>query len=151
MAKFLYQAILTPDDEGGYSVEFPDLPGCISEGDTYEEAVWMAADAAKTWLASCMAHGGIIPEHTRHEVPQGCEQVVLFLEAEPDYVLVGEVVSAAEAARMLGISAGRVSHMINAGILQGCRKGRHTLVSLASVQARMNSVHGPGRPKAAQA
>ncbi len=33
------QVILIPDETGGYTVEAPSLPGCISEGDTREEAL----------------------------------------------------------------------------------------------------------------
>ena len=51
MSKFIFQAILTPEEEGGYSVEFPDLPGCFSCGDTFNDAVAMGADAAKTYVA----------------------------------------------------------------------------------------------------
>lgn len=36
MSKYIYPAVFHPGepDEGGYTVTFPDLPGCISEGDT---------------------------------------------------------------------------------------------------------------------
>ena len=52
MGKYIFQAFLTPEDEGGYSVEFPDLPGCFSCGDTFHDAVAMGADAAKTYRFS---------------------------------------------------------------------------------------------------
>ena len=34
-----FQVVLEPSDEGGYTVYVPSLPGCISEGDTAEEAM----------------------------------------------------------------------------------------------------------------
>lgn len=37
-------------DEGGYVVTFPDLPGCITCGDTIERAVENAKDAKQAWL-----------------------------------------------------------------------------------------------------
>lgn len=35
---FEYNAVFTSDKEGGFSVSVPELPGCFSEGDTFEEA-----------------------------------------------------------------------------------------------------------------
>ncbi len=48
--KLVYPAYFYPCEEGGYTVTFPDLPGCITEGDTLLEAMDMAADAASGWL-----------------------------------------------------------------------------------------------------
>jgi predicted RNase H-like HicB family nuclease len=40
MAEMLsYKVVLEPAEEGGYTVYVPSLPGCISEGDTYDEAL----------------------------------------------------------------------------------------------------------------
>lgn len=38
--------------EGGYVVTFPDLPGCITEGDTLDEAKKMAKDAVELYIQS---------------------------------------------------------------------------------------------------
>jgi predicted RNase H-like HicB family nuclease len=49
--KLSYPAIFYPWDEGGgYTVEVPDLPGCVSEGDSLPEAILMGADAASGWV-----------------------------------------------------------------------------------------------------
>ena len=49
---------LTPDpDQGGYVVSFPDLPGCLSYGETIEEAVKNAADAKAAWLKAAIEDG----------------------------------------------------------------------------------------------
>lgn len=46
-----YKSEIVPDAaEGGFVVSFPDLPGCISCGDTVEEAVKNATDAKRAWL-----------------------------------------------------------------------------------------------------
>ena len=39
-----------PAEEGGFWVEVPALPGCISEGDTFEEALANIREAAEGWL-----------------------------------------------------------------------------------------------------
>ena len=58
-----YQIELTPDpDEGGYVASFPDLPGCLSSGDTAEEALANAIDAKKAWLEAAIEEGLSIPE-----------------------------------------------------------------------------------------
>jgi len=44
MAKYVYPAILTPEAEGGYSVLFPDLEGCYTQGDDLADALDMAKD-----------------------------------------------------------------------------------------------------------
>lgn len=43
--------IVEDKDEGGFVVSFPDLPGCITCGETVESAVANAMDAKKEWLA----------------------------------------------------------------------------------------------------
>ena len=58
-----YRMVLTPDpDEGGYAVSFPDLPGCLSVGDTIDEAVANAEDAKREWLAVAIEDGYPINE-----------------------------------------------------------------------------------------
>jgi len=48
--KLIYPACFYPAEKGGYTIIFPDLPGCVTEGDTLSEAVDMAIDAASGWL-----------------------------------------------------------------------------------------------------
>ena len=43
---------LGADEGGGWLASFPDLPGCISDGETPEEALHNAAEAASAWLAA---------------------------------------------------------------------------------------------------
>jgi predicted RNase H-like HicB family nuclease len=44
------QVVLEPSDEGGYTVYAPALPGCISEGDTLEEALANIKEAIELYL-----------------------------------------------------------------------------------------------------
>ncbi len=50
-----------PEDNSSWGVTFPDLPGCVSEGDTFEEAVHAAREALSGHLASLRADGDPIP------------------------------------------------------------------------------------------
>lgn len=52
---------LLAEDGGGFAIEYPDLPGCISDGETHEEALENGADAVKAYLLSCVKHGDPIP------------------------------------------------------------------------------------------
>lgn len=56
--KLIYPAIFTRFDDGtGYTVEFPDLPGCVTEGKNLIEAIEMAEDAAAGWVLDEMEEG----------------------------------------------------------------------------------------------
>lgn len=52
---------LGDEDGGGYLIEFPDLPGCMSDGETIEEAVANGADAMHGWIEAMRAAGREIP------------------------------------------------------------------------------------------
>jgi predicted RNase H-like HicB family nuclease len=45
-----FKVVLEPSDEGGFTVYIPSLPGCISEGDTIEEALKNIEEAAELYL-----------------------------------------------------------------------------------------------------
>ena len=45
MAKYVYPAIFTPEESGGYSIRFPDIENCFTCGDNLTEAMEMANDA----------------------------------------------------------------------------------------------------------
>jgi predicted RNase H-like HicB family nuclease len=56
-----YIALVHKDEGTSYGVSFPDLPGCISAGDTFEEAVANAAEALAGHLALMRVDGDDIP------------------------------------------------------------------------------------------
>lgn len=47
-----YEVVLEPSDEGGYTVYVPALRGCVSEGETEDEALENIKDAINLWLDS---------------------------------------------------------------------------------------------------
>ncbi len=63
-----YEVVLIPAEEGGYTVVAPALPGCISEGDTEEEALENIGDAIQGWLAVAKKHGLYIPDLDRVKI-----------------------------------------------------------------------------------
>ena len=48
--RLTYEVVLEPSEEGGYTVYVPALRGCVSEGDTEEEALENIKDAIVLWL-----------------------------------------------------------------------------------------------------
>jgi antitoxin HicB len=52
---------LSEEEGGGYLVEFPDLPGCMSDGETVEEAIANGEDAKRCWIAAMKEAGRPIP------------------------------------------------------------------------------------------
>lgn len=58
-----YKLEVEPDmDEGGFVVTYPDLPGCITCGETIDEAYKNAEDAKKCWIEAALEEGIAIPE-----------------------------------------------------------------------------------------
>lgn len=58
-----YRVILEPDDEaGGFSIWVPVLPGCVSQGDTREEALANIREAIQAYIESSLKHGEPVPE-----------------------------------------------------------------------------------------
>lgn len=55
---------LSQEDGGGYLITFPDLPGCMSDGDTPEEALENGKDAFQGWIAAAEMEKIPIPRPT---------------------------------------------------------------------------------------
>ena len=69
MSEYTYTIILEPDpEEGGYTVTVPALPGCVTQGETIEEAIVMAKDAIRLFIETLIAEGQPVPQE--HEHPQ---------------------------------------------------------------------------------
>ena len=67
MSEYQYTIILHPDtEEGGYTVTVPALPGCITQGETLEEAIAMAKDAIRLHVETLIACGEQVPEEREH-------------------------------------------------------------------------------------
>lgn len=70
IAKVLkYTVVFEPSEEGGYVASVPALPGCMSQGGTFEEAVRMIKDAISGYLAVLKEKG--------EEIPRESEEVVI--------------------------------------------------------------------------
>lgn len=59
--------IVREQEEGGYVLHCPELPGCITCGETIQEGLEMLEDAKKCWFTACLEDGVSIPEPARLE------------------------------------------------------------------------------------
>jgi len=58
-----YKLELVPDiEEGGYAACWPELPGCVTCGNTVEDAIRNAEDAKYAWIEAALEDGMTIPE-----------------------------------------------------------------------------------------
>lgn len=66
-----FEILLEPAEEGGFVVTVPALPGCVSEGDTREEALENIKDAIEGYLEVLRRHGDIPAAGIMHLAQSG--------------------------------------------------------------------------------
>ena len=75
MKKLLYPACFYPcEEQEGYTVVVPDLPGCVTQGKSLIDAIGMAVDAASGWVLDEMEDGKPIPPASKIEDVQADER-----------------------------------------------------------------------------
>jgi len=60
-----YRVFLSSEPEGGYTVHVPSLPGCITYGETLDEALKMAKEAIELYLEELKERGESIPDDSK--------------------------------------------------------------------------------------
>lgn len=68
MSKLAYRVVIEPlsgEDGGGYFATVPDLPGCMSDGETPQDALLNVQDAILCWIEGAREMGRDIPQPTR--------------------------------------------------------------------------------------
>jgi len=63
-------------EEGGYIVSIPEMPGCVTEAETFEEGLLMVQDALEGLLEVARKYGDPIPEQFRDLVPEATPRPV---------------------------------------------------------------------------
>ncbi len=56
------QIMIHPADEGGYYAEVPSLPGCYSQGETWEETITNIREAIDLYIEDMIANGEEVPD-----------------------------------------------------------------------------------------
>jgi predicted RNase H-like HicB family nuclease len=62
-----YTVLLEPEADGGYVVSVPALPGCISQGDTREQALANIREAIALYVEDCLDAGDPVPTEAGKE------------------------------------------------------------------------------------
>ena len=102
MKNIIYPAVFHKAEEGGYWVEFPDLPGCVTEADTLEEAVVMAGDALFVWF-----------DDEQQEQPAPSAVSDIKVEGDDFVTLVKAEPYESEAALILGVDRSYFTYIIS--------------------------------------
>ena len=63
-----YRVTIEQDEDGVFVAEVPALPGCITQGNTRQEAIANAKEAIELYLESLEAHGEPIPPSIHEEI-----------------------------------------------------------------------------------
>lgn len=80
---YVYPAVFHPNDDGSYTITFPDLPGCISEGKSLENALNMAQKVLKQHLDVLYEYKEKIPAPSDHkELKVDASDFVNLIRAE---------------------------------------------------------------------
>jgi len=61
MRSLNYRILLRKEPEGGYTVTVPTLPGCVTFGETVDEAIAMAREAIELYIEGMLARGEEVP------------------------------------------------------------------------------------------
>lgn len=126
MENIIYPAIFHKLEEGGYWVEFPDLPGCLTEADTLEEAYNMAGDVLYVWfcddaqehvtpseISSIKTAGKDFVSLVKAE-PYESEAAIKFRAAEEiENGLAARKLNRNQAALILGVDRSYLTYIIN--------------------------------------
>ena len=83
MSEYVYPAIFHANDDGSYTITYPDLPGCISEGKDLGNAMYMAASALSQWVEYLAKRKETVPPSSRlQDVAAGDGEFVNLIRAE---------------------------------------------------------------------
>ncbi len=83
MAEYVYPAVFRANEDGSFTVMYPDLPGCITEGKDLANAMYMAQTALTQWIEYLTDKKEEIPSaHTMQETPAEAGEFVNLIRAD---------------------------------------------------------------------
>lgn len=86
MNKYSYPAVLTPEENGTFSVYFPDLEGCYTCGDNITEAIMMAEDVLAFTLYQFEKSGKAIPQPSNYkDIALNADEFINYIACDTLY------------------------------------------------------------------
>lgn len=83
MAEYVFPAVFHPNTDGTFTITFPDLPGCISEGKSLGNAMSMAQDALAQWVEYLQSEKQTVPVASAPQsVTTAGEEFVTLIRAD---------------------------------------------------------------------
>lgn len=140
--RYVYPAIFTENELGGYNVQFVDFENGYTCGDDMEDAVAMASEVMWLLIDDYLQLDKPLPKPT---YPQEHEGLLVAVSVDVDTER--GMLTTRMAASLLGVSDARVRQMVCSGQLASKKIGRDNYVYLWSVKERLNNPPKPGRPK----
>lgn len=133
--------------DGDLILCFPFWPGRVdgTQGEDFDDAVEMSADWLHEMVLDCLMKGEEVPDFPKGNAPrQGGSIIVVAVDASLSEV---PAVTARDAADLLGVSTARITQLSKAGLLDSWKVGRTRMVSLESIELRLEDERRAGRPK----
>ena len=141
MGRYMFDCVVTKEDDG-YCASFPQLPGCVTDGDTRDKAVRNADEALRAYLADCLNRGEALPVYERT-----AEVVSLSIELAEDEARRAACRTFKEAAQDLKVTPSRVTALVKAGRLDVTLVEGKRMVTIESIERYAASARHAGRPK----
>ncbi|HWV22571.1 MAG TPA: type II toxin-antitoxin system HicB family antitoxin [Thermomicrobiales bacterium] len=133
--KLSYPFVVAADLEaGGWVIKFPDLSGCMTQADTFEEVGIMAQDAFETWMDAMAELGRDVPPPSDYPLPSWD-----WTDRDQDQ----EILTTSQVASILGVTARRVRQLADSR-----QVGQKTTNGLLFHRSDLEHlrVRRPGRP-----
>ena len=143
-----YEAVIVPNEFGGYQVGCPDLmPDASWPAGSEPEAAAIAASVIAYHVCRCVRRNEPLPQtFYGHEAPAGGLVMSISVDVDSQEGLLPGYCTVAAAAEMLNVTTSRIRALARAGRLDSRKHGGLWFISTDSVKDRLEHPRKPGRP-----
>lgn len=150
--KYIYEVVIRPEEEGGYTAFLPDFDSNVGGGCTVEEAIAEGYGGLEVLIGTYVSEEDLtLPEsRLNYRAKAGEKSFALMLELTDEDIERMGYFTIQEAAEELNISSSRVHQLFTNGQLEGMvSESGERLVSIESVNERRLNPPATGRPRKA--